>query len=52
MTKQAKKDVDYSKGMPASHCGICRYFRSLSHTCVMVEGKISSEYWCKLFKKK
>jgi hypothetical protein len=54
--KQAKGQVDYSRGMKASHCGICRYYRRGSHgtmgTCQKVAGSIDPSYWCKLFRKK
>lgn len=50
MAKKTKEEVDYSKGMPQSHCGICRHFREPS-SCTLVAGKINPEYWCKLFEK-
>lgn len=47
--KRAKADVDYSAGMPESHCGICRYYSNES--CEKVEGKINPSFWCELFER-
>ena len=63
MPKRAKDEVDYSEGMPKSHCGplrvsdrdFCRHFRARKTTedgrCDLVEGVIKRNYWCKLFEK-
>lgn len=58
--KELKKDVDYSKGMPSSHCGPvsvwphkgeCRYFIA-PFSCEKVKGYIEPKYWCKLWSSK
>lgn len=50
MTEKKPKDkVDYSKGMPKSHCGICKYYHD--HKCDLVAGRIEPHMWCKLFAK-
>jgi hypothetical protein len=48
--KVTKESVDYSKGMPESHCGICDHYKS-PNACERVKGKINTNMWCKLFKK-
>jgi hypothetical protein len=48
--KVAKPVVNYSKGMPQSHCGICRFYHD--KTCTKVQGKIDPAYWCRLYEKK
>lgn len=48
--KRAKADVNYSKGMPTSHCGICRYYHD--HRCDRVVGSIDPTMWCRLFKRR
>lgn len=57
--KEDKKSVDYSKGMPDSHCGKvphwphrgeCRYFLP-PFSCEKVKGYIEPKYWCKLHEK-
>jgi hypothetical protein len=45
--KRSKESVDYSKGMPQSHCGICKHYSPGS--CELVEGEIDPSYWCELF---
>jgi len=49
-SKRSKASVNYSKGMPESHCGICRYFQP-PNACQLVAGHIVPDYWCRLFKK-
>jgi hypothetical protein len=49
--KVSKQSVDYSQGMKARHCGICRYFEP-PHACEKVEGRIETDKWCRLFKSK
>jgi hypothetical protein len=63
MPKRAKDEVDYSEGMSESHCGslrasdtgFCKHFRAQRTTeigrCVLVQGPIKRNYWCKLFEK-
>ncbi|HEY4152148.1 MAG TPA: hypothetical protein VGM38_02390 [Pseudolysinimonas sp.] len=48
--KQAKETVDYGKGMPSSHCSICKHFQA-PDACALVEGDIDPDDWCKLFEK-
>lgn len=48
--KKDKKDVRYSDGMKARHCGVCEYYDN--HTCAKVKGKIQPSKWCTLFKRK
>jgi hypothetical protein len=53
--KQPKREVNYSKGMAKSHCGICRYFIESpggTATCKKVAGAVSADMWCTLFRKK
>ncbi len=50
-TKQDKKAVKYSPGMPESHCAICRHFSSSASNCSLVAGRIDPKYWCTLFHK-
>ncbi len=52
MAKRDKDTVDYSRGMPKSNCGNCRYFVSAYHHCLKVQGMISAKMWCKLWEKK
>ena len=47
MAKLSKESVDYSKGTPEAHCGICEHYRH--GTCTEVEGAIEPDYWCKRF---
>lgn len=58
--KVPKKDVDYSKGMPSSHCGPvhgwphkgeCEHFIH-PYGCEKVKGYIEPKYWCKLWASK
>jgi hypothetical protein len=58
--KRKKSAVQYSKGMPRSHCGRvsgwpekgdCEYFQS-PDGCQKVEGTIMSDYWCTLWESK
>ena len=46
--KHSKESVQYGRGMPKSHCGICTHFRA-PHGCKVVAGEISPQGWCKLF---
>jgi hypothetical protein len=48
--KVTKASVNYSGGMPARHCGICTFYSN--KTCSKVQGTISPQMWCRLFKKK
>ena len=48
--KADKKSVNYSKGMPKAHCGICTHFSK--GTCSEVKGTIYASMWCELFKAK
>jgi hypothetical protein len=48
--KKTKKEVDYSKGMRKSRCGVCKYFIPDDGECEKVKGSISEDMWCKLFK--
>lgn len=58
LTKKAKSEVNYSKGMEKSHCGplslgdkhYCSHF-IMGGSCEKVTGKIDKKYWCKLWKK-
>ena len=64
--KEPKTDVDYSKGMLHSHCGMmfhddkyyCEHFRTKKPgpaymgSCELVEGMIGPSYWCKLYERK
>jgi hypothetical protein len=47
MSKFTKNEVDYSKGTPEAHCGICEHYRH--GLCIIVEGGIEPDYWCKKF---
>lgn len=48
MPKLSKDAVDYSKGLPDAHCGICEYYRA--GQCLLVAGDIDPNYWCDRFK--
>ena len=48
--KRSQTSVNYSKGNPAEHCGICRHFL-LPNACELIEGHIVPSYWCRLFAK-
>ena len=50
-SKVTKASVDYSAGMPNSHCSLCQHFR-LPDRCTRVEGDIKPSFWCRLFVKK
>ena len=45
--KYTKESVDYSKGTPEKHCGICEHYRHGS--CRLVKGEIDPDYWCEKF---
>jgi len=45
--KRPKLAVDYSKGKPNAHCGICEHYNN--HACELVAGTINPDMWCKLF---
>ena len=47
MPKLSKESVDYKKGAPEHHCGICEYYRH--GTCLIVEGPIEPDYGCKKY---
>ena len=49
MAKLSKESVDYSKGTPEAHCGICEHYRH--GTCLIVEGDIDPNYRCKEFER-
>lgn len=49
--KRDKSEVDYSKGLPHAHCGLCRHFEP-PHACELVKGTIEPQMWCKLFAKR
>lgn len=52
--KVSKSSVDYSPGMPKSHCGICAHYEARGQDrgpCERVEGEVQSSYWCKLFRR-
>jgi len=51
MAKFTKTEVDYSKGKPQAHCGICEHFRPNSKSCVLVEGDIEPDMWCRKFER-
>jgi hypothetical protein len=48
MAKFTKAQVDYSKGTPEEHCGICEHYRHSS--CLIVAGDIDPNYWCQKFR--
>lgn len=48
MAKLSKSAVDYSKGTPDEHCGICEHYRHGG--CLIVEGAVEPDYWCDKFK--
>lgn len=45
--KYQKSEVDYKKGLPQAHCGICEHYRN--GRCSLVEGPIDSTFWCNKF---
>jgi hypothetical protein len=61
--KVSKASVNYSKGMPRSHCGqqrmddtyYCKHFimKGINFErdgeCQVVQGSISPRYWCKRY---
>ena len=49
MPKFSKKQVQYSKGMPNSRCGVCVHFHVGTHTCDVVAGYIRPDMWCVSF---
>lgn len=50
MRQLDKETVDYGRGMPQSHRGICAHFLKPDR-CEVVVGKISARGWCTLFKR-
>jgi hypothetical protein len=48
MAKLSKQSVDYSKGTPEDHCGVCEYYEH--GACRIVDGEIDPNYWCERFK--
>ena len=51
MAKFTKDEVEYSKGLPEAHCGICEHYRPDSHSCTLVKGDIDPAYWCRKFER-
>ena len=65
MTEKAnKEDVNYSRGMPRSHCGpmfngdtgYCEHFIANKRSgifggCELVKGEIKNSFWCQKWKK-
>lgn len=49
--KRTKSSVDYGPGMTSSRCGLCEHFEP-PRTCALVEGRIDTYDWCKLFRRK
>lgn len=54
--KHDKSEVNYSPGKPGSQCRLCEHFRppvspASSAKCRRVNGSISPQYWCELFRK-
>src|SRR5215469_14896983 len=50
--KRTKESVNYSKGTPTMHCGICKHYEVYAkNECELVEGHIVPSYWCRLFEK-
>jgi len=49
--KQLKSEVDYKRGTPEEHCGICTHFRP-PEACKKVAGVIKRVEWCQLFERK
>jgi len=57
--KKTKAEVNYSEGMPKSHCGPvslwpggdCKHYVR-PNACKLVLGTISARYWCELFSRK
>lgn len=49
--KADKADVQYGRGMPKEHCGICRYYVGQAPVglCEKVKGMIRAEMWCRLY---
>lgn len=45
MVKKSKKEVHYSTGTPAEHCGNCSHFLR-PRACERVEGEIRARDWC------
>lgn len=50
VAKLSKQAVNYGRGMPRSHCGVCRFYHN--KTCDKVDGSIDSAAWCRLFKRR
>jgi hypothetical protein len=51
--KYDKDEVDYSKGLPDAHCGICEHFEAdRPHGCALVKGFIEAPEWCEKFEHK
>lgn len=48
MAKLAKSAVDYSKGKPKAHCGLCKHYEG-SGDCEIVAGVINPAMWCNRF---
>lgn len=48
--KKDKDEVNYSKGKPNAHCGMCKYY--YDHKCELVAGRIMPTMWCELFEKR
>jgi hypothetical protein len=47
--KRNKADVDYGPGdLDGEHCGGCKHFEP-PRACYLVEGRIRSSAWCKLY---
>lgn len=45
--KLSKTEAGYKMGMTGERCGVCMNFGGGS--CRVVEGRIGSEMWCRLF---
>jgi hypothetical protein len=46
--KFTHEEVDYSKGKPHAHCGLCEHYHGVDD-CVLVVAPIRPAMWCRKF---
>lgn len=49
--KYAKSEVQYGPGKRTERCFLCEHYID-PRQCELVEGRISPDFWCRLFKKR
>lgn len=48
LAKATKHSVEYGRGKPNAHCGLCRHYQ-LPSACAIVRGSVRPQDWCNRF---